>query len=470
MNHGRKVAQVPAQDKSIAGSIQVGRVIKLSSPERKNFRGYMAFWSGQMISTFGTNIVQFAIIIWFAIVTGSPLILGLAGFGALGTQLALTPIAGVYVDRWSRKKVIAVSDGLQAVAALILIYFFFTGQATVWHVLIILSARGGLGAFHDPAFQAVIPIMVPERWLSRINGLTLLATGMSAAIGAPTAVLLYSLLGGDLARILWIDVITFLIAVVPTVIVYIPRVDKGKSRGEKVAFRSEFSEGLTFIRKKRGLLTLLSTFTIANFLLVPLGVLLPLFSIQILAKGDTTTGKFLFGFLSFLTNVSLLVGAGIMTAWKGFKRNIVGVVGGLALGSIGMLLFALSTHIGSLLLWLTPQAVVYVAAFGALLVGLVVPIANVSSQTIWQKIVPPEKLGRVFSVRLALAQMSAPFAMLFSGLAADLIGMQMVLLICGGLELLVLVVTWSMTSLPHVEDTILENQKPPEEGNLKNRK
>lgn len=444
------------------GSRLFATVVRVVDSEKKNFSGYMAFWSGQMVSTFGTNIVQWAIILWITFITNSPLMLGLAGFAGLGSQLALTPIAGVYVDRWSRKKVIAISDALQALAALILIYFFLAGQATVWHVLVILAARGGLGAFHDPAVQAVIPIMVPEKWLSRINGLTYLVTGMSTAIGAPIADFLYFLFGGDLANILWIDVITFLIAVIPTIIVFIPPVNKDKSPGKKGSFKRDFAEGLTFIRKKRGLLTLLSTFTVANFLLVPLMVLLPLFAVQVLAMGDEVAGGFLFSLLIFLLNFGFLVGAGIMTVWKGFKRNVVGVVGGLALGSIGMLLVALSTNLGSLLLSITTRGVVYIAALGAILAGLVIPVANVSSQTIWQKVVPPEKLGRVFSVRLTLAQMTAPFAMLFSGVMADIVGIQMLLLICGGTELLALGAAWSLTSLPNVEAVLLKTESAPD--------
>jgi DHA3 family macrolide efflux protein-like MFS transporter len=435
----------------------------MAIPEKKNFRGFMALWSGQMISTLGTNIVQLTIILWITFMTNDPLMLGLAGFAALGSQLALTPIAGVYVDRWSRKKVIAVSDGLQALAALTLIYLFTIGEGTVLNVLIVIAARGGLGAFHDPAVQAIIPIMVPDRWLSRINGLTMLVTGMSFAVAGPIAGFVYLLFGGYLANILWIDVTTFLVAVVPTVLVFIPPIIMKKGRAKKRSFRRDFAEGLTFIRRTRGLLTLLSTFTIANFLLVPLLLLLPLYVYQVLAAGDIATGAYLYGTLNFFYNLSFLIGAGVMTVWKGFRRNVFGVVGGLALGSIGMMVFPFSTELGTLLMPITSQGAVYVAAFGLILAGLVVPVANVSSQTIWQKVVPPEKLGRVYSVRLTLAQMTAPFAMLFSGVMADFIGMRLLLYICGLAELLALSTSWLLTSLPNVEQSVLNKKQLPEE-------
>ncbi|WXG46668.1 MAG: MFS transporter [Candidatus Atabeyarchaeum deiterrae] len=425
------------------------------SSEKKNLRGYVAFWSGQLVSTFGTNVVQFAVTVWIAFATGSPLMLGYAAFFAFGTQIAFTPIAGVFVDRWSRKKVIAISDALQALAALILIYLFLNGQATVWIVIAVLAVRGGLGAFHDMAVQAIIPLMVPDRLLSRMNALNYFAVNLIGSIGPLVGALVFALLGGDLSRILWVDVITFLIAVIPTVIVRIPRVIMERSSGKKRSFRRDFGAGVSFIRETKGLTTLLSTFAIANFLLTPLGLLLPLFSIEFVAMGDTARAPILYGILVTLANAGSLVSALFMSFHKGLKRNVVGVIGGMLLGATGMLLVALSPNLGPMLSSLTPEGLLWIAAIGMTLNGLTVPIANVSSQTIWQQVVPPEKLGRVFAVRITFAQVTVPIAMLFTGYAATYFGMQFVILLCAILEILALGAAWTLTTLPHVEDTIL---------------
>jgi DHA3 family macrolide efflux protein-like MFS transporter len=436
-------------------------VTKVSDSEKKNFRGYVAFWSGQLVSTFGTSIVQTGIIIWITFTTGSPLLLGLAAFLAFGAQIALTPIAGVLIDRWSRKKTIAISDGLQAGAAFALIYLLTIGMADINTILMVLTFRGALSAFHDPAVQAIIPLMVPEHRLSRMNALTYLAGGLMNAIGFPIGGLLYVLLSGDLAKILWIDVVTFLLAVIPTVIVYIPAVKRESHSKKRSSFKHDFGEGLSFIRQKKGLLTLLSTFTIANFLLTPFGILLPLFTTQVLVPGDVARAAIIFGILGGLQQGSGLVAAAFMSAWKGFKRNVVGVVAGLLLGTSGTLLVSLSPNLGIFLVNITTEGILWLAVAGSLLVGLTVPIANVASQTIWQKLVPPEKLGRVFSVRIFIAQSTAPLAMILSGVMADFLGTQLVILFCAIAELAALGIAWSLTSLPHVEDTLLAGSRTP---------
>jgi DHA3 family macrolide efflux protein-like MFS transporter len=433
-------------------------VARVSDSEKKNFRGYIAFWSGQLISTFGTSIVQTGIIIWITLTTGSPLLLGIAAFLAFGAQIALSPIAGVFIDRWSRKKTIAISDGLQAAAAFVLIYLLTIGRADLNTILAVLTFRGALSAFHDPAVQAIIPLMVPEHRLSRMNALTYLAGTLMNGIGLAIGGLLYALLSGDLSKILWIDVITFLVAVVPTVVVFIPAVKRESPSNKRSSFRHDFGEGLSFIKQKKGLLTLLSTFTIANFLLTPFGILLPLFTVQLLVPGDPTRAAIIFGILGGLQQGSGLAAAAFMSAWKGFKRNVIGVVAGLLLGASGTLLVSLAPNLGIFLVDVTSEGILWLAIAGSVLVGLTVPIANVASQTIWQKVVPSEKLGRVFSVRIFIAQSTAPLAMILSGVIADFLGTQLVIMVCAIAELAALGIAWSFTSLPHVEDTILQGK------------
>ncbi|MHA1967170.1 MAG: hypothetical protein ACW964_05155, partial [Candidatus Hodarchaeales archaeon] len=82
------------------------------------------------------------------------------------------------------------------------------------------------------------------------------------------------------------------------------------------------------------------------------------------------------------------------------------------------------------------------------------PIANVSSQTIWQSVVPPEKLGRVFSVRVTIAQISGPVAILLTGVIAGFTGIVNLLLVAGLLGLFFLSFSWFFTGFLNVEKTI----------------
>ncbi|MFW9995054.1 MAG: MFS transporter [Candidatus Odinarchaeota archaeon] len=405
---------------------------------RHNINGYIIFWIGQLISLLGSSIVQFAIIWWITVETGSEFFLALAAFLGFGPTIVLTPVAGVFVDRWSRKKIIATVDFLQATITVLLIYLFVIGVVDVWSVLAIITCRGLLQAFQGPAVEAIIPLLIPRDILSRMNGLNYLFSGVIFLIGPLVGAMLLE--WWTISDILWLDAITFLVAIVPTIIISIPPIKglSAKVKDEKTSFREELTEGLVFIRNKQGLLALLSVFTAANFFLQPFFILLPLFVTKI-----HTGGAGELALLIAAQQAGLIGGSMLMSFWKGFRNKAQGV----ALGIFGMYagLFICSTSPTGLFLLLTA---------GVFIIGFALPVANVSSQTIWQSVVPPEKLGRVFSVRVTIAQASAPLAMMLTGIIAGTIGIVYLLKISLFSGLLFLGYSWFFTGFRNVEKTL----------------
>jgi len=200
----------------------------------KTFKSYISFWSGQMFSLLGSSAVQFVIIFWITRTTKSTVYLSIATFFAFLPQWILGPLIGVYVDRWNRKLIIALSDFFQAFTTFIIILLFFFNAETVWVIIIINSIRGLCQAFHWPATNAIIPIMVPKEHLSRLNGLNFFFTGLVNTIGPIIAATLLAIL--TIEQILWIDVITFLIAIVPLLLIKIPKVVKNTLDKAKKSF------------------------------------------------------------------------------------------------------------------------------------------------------------------------------------------------------------------------------------------
>jgi DHA3 family macrolide efflux protein-like MFS transporter len=420
-------------------------------PDQRTFRGYLIFWGGQLASLAGTNIVNFSLTWWITIQTGSAFFLGISAFFAFGSFIMITPIAGVLVDRWSRKKVIIIGDSLLALLSLILVILFFLGVINIIQVLIVQLIGGMIGAFHAMAVQAIIPIMVPRKHLTRMNSLSYFATALIQTIGPAVGALVFIVFVGDLSRILLIDIGTYLIAIVPAILVFIPAVRITKPL-DKPSFKEEFSEGFGFIRTRSGLLTMLSLFALTNFLLPPIFILLPLYSSVILAFGDIALAiVFLAALLSFQSG-SMMIASATMMVWGGFKRNIIGVFLGIFLGALGMVILAL-----------TPPGLFWIAAFGTILIGFTMPIANISSQTIWQKVVPPEKMGRVFSVRTTIAQFTAPFSFLVAGILAELYSIPLIFLLFGSTLLGILLIAWIFTDLPQVEKQLEKDELPSDE-------
>ena len=404
-----------------------------------NLKGFAFFWSGQLVSLLGSSIIQFVLAWWVTIETESPLLLSLATFVGFIPTIILTPIAGVFVDRWNRKLLIGTVDFLQAAVTVVLLFLFKFNKVTIGILFIFLALRGVFQAFHQPAIQALIPIMVPRKHLSRTNSIQFFLSNIIFMIGPIIAALLFSIL--DIHHILWLDAITFGVAVIPLILVKIPKLAKEKlePKEKKPSFFSEFKEGIGFMRQQKGLFALLGSFAGTNFFLMPMFVLLNLF-IYVNHGGGETELSFVLAF----NQAGSIVGTILFIFWKGFKKKVNGVAMGIFVGLIGCLMVAF-----------TPTGLYWFMGIGFLIVGFFVSMANISSQTIWQSVVPKEMLGRVMAVRIAVAQFVSPLGMIFSGLIAEVVNIQYVMISSVSLGIISIIIFYFFSNMRRVEENIL---------------
>lgn len=399
------------------------------------FRSYLFFWSGQLVSLLGSSIAQFVIIWWITLQTESAVYLSIASFVGFIPQVILTPFVGVLVDRWRRKPLIGIVDFLQALATVVLIFLFWLDIVSIWHVLALLPIRSVFQAFHTPAVRAIVPLMVPRDKLSHINGLDYLFSGIVNLIGPLIASILFLL--WMIHQILWIDAATFVVAVIPLLFIKIPSVRKKRNRSQdKPSFRKEFAEGLAFIKNARGLPPLLMLATMLNFLLIPLSTLLPYFvQVDHLGKAED------FALVVAASAGGTLAGGLLMSVKKESKKKMIVVMS-----------FMYVLFLGYGLVGLTPFRLFWFMAIANLIISFVVPLVNVSLRTIIQTVVPVEMLARVTSVNMALASAAIPLGMIISGPIAEFIGTANLFLVCTGLGILVLPLSWVLTDIRYVEE------------------
>jgi DHA3 family macrolide efflux protein-like MFS transporter len=171
---------------------------------------FFTIWTGQAFSLIGSRIVQFALVWWLTQLTGSATILATASMVALIPEILLSPIAGAYVDRWNRRIVMMVADGVIALALLWLAYLFWVDAVQVWHVYVVMAVRAVGGSFHWPAMQASTSLMVPEKHLTRVAGLNQTLNGALNIIGPPLGALLMGVM--SLSGVMLVDVGTAVLA------------------------------------------------------------------------------------------------------------------------------------------------------------------------------------------------------------------------------------------------------------------
>lgn len=405
------------------------------------FKHYLIFWIGQLFSLLGSSIIHFVIVWWITKITGNAIMLGFANFLGMLPLIILTPIFGVYIDKWNRKLIIAIADFFQAIITLWIILLFFLGIENVMAIILINSLRGICQAFHFPTVKAIIPIMIPKEKLSRMNAIDYLFNGVVQIFGPVIAAVLYALF--PIILILWVDVITFVIAFIPLILIKIPSITHIESTTQNNFFK-DFRLGIKGLKAVPGLIILLVLISVVNFLSHPFGTLLPLF-----IESNHNGEEFDLAFVMALIQGGMILGAVFASSKKDWKNRVMVITVCISISVIGYILASIS-----------PTGNFLVIGIGGMIRAAMVPLININFLTIIQLHVPPEKQGKVMSFVVSLAWAVIPLASLISGPLAELMGIELLYLSFAILELLSVILTLLFTNIRYVKyDTIYEVEK-----------
>jgi DHA3 family macrolide efflux protein-like MFS transporter len=405
-------------------------------------------WIGQAFSLVGSSLVQFALVWWLTKETGSATVLATATMIAMLPQIFLGPFAGTLIDRWNRKTVMLVSDGLIALATLVLIYLFMVDRQSIWAIYVILLIRSAGSSFHYPAMAASTSLMVPKHQLARIAGLNQTLMGVISIIAPPVGALLISVFSTQ--TVLFVDVITALIAIALLAIIPVPQPARlqAQANGEATTttFWQDLREGWKYIVTWPGLLAVAILAMLINFLLTPASSLIPL-----MVTKEYLGGAVQLGLLDSIFGIGVIIGGLILSAWGGFKKRILtSIVGIIGIGA-GILIF------GSL-----PSQYFYLALSGIFLLGFMQVFANGPLHAILQGSVEPGMQGRVLSLIGAGATAMSPLSLLVAGPVADAFGVRTWYLIGGSACVLAALVALFIPAVMKIEDNQPGTVRQPE--------
>jgi MFS family permease len=363
------------------------------------FKLFSFIWFGQLISIIGSGLTGFALGVWVYQETGSVTDFSFILLSSTLPGMLISPIAGVLVDRWDRRWIMMMSDITAGMSTLAIFFLLFTDHLAVWHILI-ANAVGAMGnAFQLPAYHATVSLLVPKEHLGRANGMIQFAEAASMVAAPLLAGFLIKTI--DVHGVVLIDFVTCLFAVLSLLLVRFPKLTAQSKNVEKKKgrFLEDVTFGWRYIWGRPGLRGLLFYFAISNFLFGFMNVTLtPL----VLSFSNEKA----LGLITSVSGIGMILGGLLMSVWGGAKRKInslvfAGTIGGAALVLQGI------------------QASVTMIAIAMFLQFFVLPIANGSSQAIWQSKVAPEVQGRVFSVRRLISISLNPLAYLLSGPVVD---------------------------------------------------
>jgi len=414
---------------------EMEETVEASKPARWAPR-FFTIWGGQAFSLLGSQLVQFALIWWLTKSTGSGTVLATASLAGLLPQVLLGPPIGALVDRWNRRMIMIVADSTIALATLLLAFLFISGRVEIWHVYVLMFIRSTAGGFHWPAMQASTSLMVPKEHLARIQGLHQMLQGGMNIASAPLGALLLDIM--PVQGVLFIDVGTALMAILPLFFIPVPQpeVDRSASAASKTSLWEDFRLGLRYAFGWPGLVIIGIMATLINFLLTPSFAMLPLLvtehfggqAIQ-LAGLESTLG------------VGVIAGGLFLGVWGGFKRRIAtSLVGLLGMG------------LGSLLVGFTPPTGYSLAVAAMFVVGFFMPITNGPLMAVVQAVVAPEMQGRVLTLMNSVAGAMSPLGLVIAGPVADTFGVQIWFVVGGIVTALMGVIGYFIPAAMNLED------------------
>jgi MFS family permease len=337
-------------------------------------RDFRLLWLGQTISLFGNGLYAVALPFQVLALGGSALQLGAAFTVFTGTQVLLTLVAGVVVDRLPRRTVILGTDLVSGCAVLGLAALGSSGRLRLADIYAVAAVLGAAAALYLPALSAIVPDLLPEEVLLSGNALRALSRQASRVLGPAVGGLIVT--GSSPSAAFALDAATFFISFG----IFLAARSTGKVGGEEAPLRSQLLEGLRFTFSVRWIAATIVTFGLGNlFFNGSLIVGLPLLVTRVLRGGAA-----LFGGIAAAGGVGEL----LASLWIGsFRPRRPGVVMYLAmlLSSLALAAFGLIPVIAAVVL--------AEAVFAA---GLV--IANTLWYSALQAAVPRRLLGRVSSV------------------------------------------------------------------------
>lgn len=375
------------------------------------------FIISQGITLFGSSIVQMAIIWQVALETSSGLWVTLLTLASTIPQTMISFFAGVWADRYPRKRLIIIADaGIAMVTLLLALIFLLGGTSNVLMPLILVSVLRSLGAgIQTPVVSAVIPQIVPEEHLMRYNGIN--SSMMSIVQFAAPAVAGALLSLGSFHWILLFDVATAIIGIFILWFVSIP-VQKNLRQEQKDSFFDDMKAGISYAGSDRLVREGLLTFGTFIFLSVPSSFL------TVLMIERTFDESYMYLTVNEMVGfVGMALGGISLGIWGGIqdKRKV------LSLGLLGFGLFSLAIGF-TYTFWLFATFIFLMSFF--------IPMVQSAITTMLQENVPEERQGRVFGLLGVMYSGFMPLGTALFGPLADVLKIQWMVIACAGLILL----------------------------------
>ena len=395
------------------------------------FHDFRIFWAGALGSSIGNNM-QLAALLWVvAVATHSAAKVTLIAFITVVPLLVLGPLGGLLADRFPRRRLLLVTQTLSMVQAFVLWGLWEAGLASYWVLFGLSLAAGVVIALNVPAWQSIVPELVPRGFLQ--NAITLNSTqfNVARAAGPMLAGLLIAYVGAGICFL--INALSFVLVLIALLVITSADTAPESIHDERPGLFAGFAESIRYLRNEPGLKVAIGTHAAFALLAAPVVQLIPVLSVEVLHVGSEAYGLLLGSFGVGAVAIAFVIGS--------LDERVLPsrlLAGGLALTAASVLGLGLAPGL--------VFGVLFMVAFGASYVTVVA----IDHSTI-QALSDDHIRGRITSLWLMTFGTGFPLGTILMGVIADVVGVRAVLVAAGALVALVLAGFAVRRLLPYID-------------------
>jgi MFS family permease len=397
-------------------------------------RKFVILWLAQAASGLGSTFAEFALSWMVYKMTGSKVAMGSIWVAFMLPNMIIQMFAGPFLDRWDRKKVMIFSEWFRASGFLIPAILYPMGLLQSWHLYLVSLAIGIASPLFYPSSMAYVAEILPKDRLMKGNSL-LEGTGQILMLVGPT-------LGGLLITAFGIDSVLYILIVALGIsgllLMSIPSSKRKKIEKKETWFVS-FKEGLKFYRVYPVLFWVGIMMMMINF---STGAAQPMFLPYI--TDDLRGTAFQYGLFTSAFSFGMLSGSLLTGTLKEPKNRKFVMLGSLFMG--GILFLGMG--------WTPFYWLALILSFAQ---GLFAIMFNINNTTLYQQRVPDHLRGRVFSVRVFLAQAGIPFGAAIGSVIAESFSISVLFIGLGSLIVLTTIVCWLNPIFNKLNDNTVVN-------------
>ncbi len=366
----------------------------------RELRSFLILWVTQSLSSLGSSMTNFAVVIWSYQNQGSALTTALLAVCSYAPYVLLSIFAGALSDRWNKKLTMLVSDSFAALCTVAVLLLLITGNLKVWHLYIINTLNGLMNTVQQPASDVAITLLTPAKHYHKVSGMRSFSQSLVTVLTPVLATALLSFT--SLEFVILFDLFTFAAAFLSLLcFITIPRIS-GKAEAVKETVIQSAKSGLRYLKDNRGILDLILFLAIINFTVSIFNAVLPAMMLS-----RTGGGEFALGVVNTVTGITTMFGSLLVTILPPPKSRTRVICNSL--------LFSMSTE--NFILAFGRSTPVW--CVGAVLGWIFVPVMNANMDVLFRSKIPVDMQGRVYSARNTLQFFTIPLGYLCGGFLVD---------------------------------------------------